>query len=99
MNKQQNNGEKAHCVNHKLWFVHICSYPNHINELVLCTPPPAAAAAAVSRFLHPLQLLITQSFEKVESFYLPFLNSPGKDESEYVFESKFDPREMVKKWV
>ena len=68
--------------------------------LLLCTAAAAAAAAAVpSRFLHPLQLLITQSFEKVESFYLPFSHSSGKDESEYVFESKIFPWEMVKKWV
>ena len=53
----------------------------------------------VSRFLHPLQLLITQSFQKVESFYRPFSNSPGKDESEYVFESKFGPWELVKKSI
>ena len=61
--------------------------------VLLCTAPP------LSRFLHPLQLLIAQSFEKVESFYLPFSNSPGKDESEYVFESKFGPWELVKKSI
>ena len=42
------------------------TYPNQINELVLCT---AAAPAHMSRLLHPLQLLITQSFEKVESSF------------------------------
>ena len=42
---------------------------------------------------------MAQSFVKVESFYRPFLNTPGKDESEYVFESKFGPWELVKKSI